>query len=98
MRLTHLSVEQIVLPLTYEDIQHLSDLVLLFLRLQLQLHSAHCLCLTQQQLLGDLETPHHLLRTNTLTLTLAQVNHILFRPRLSSLYLLLLPCRYILLH
>lgn len=80
------------------EIQNHSDLVLLFLHLQLQLHSAHCLRLTQQQPLGELETPHHLLKTNTLTLTLTRVNCVLFLSRWSSLYLLLLSCRYVLLH
>lgn len=80
------------------EIQNHSDLVLLSLHLQLQLHSAHCLSLTQQQPLGELETPHHLLKTNTLTLTLTRVNCVPFPSRWSGVYLLLLSCRYVLLH
>lgn len=41
----------------------LSDLILLFLCLQVQLPSADCLRLTQQQLLGMLQRSHHVLNT-----------------------------------
>lgn len=51
---------------TVMSINH-SDLVVLSLCLQLQLYSAYCLCLTQQQLLGMLQRPHHLLYKHTHT-------------------------------